>query len=166
VRESLFSSLEFLLEDFADVHVLDLYAGAGSLGLEALSRGAASVCFVERDRRTADVLERNIAAVGLPGATIVRTDVAQLASRSAAVPAGLVLADPPYDVPATDVARVLVSLAGTGWVAAEALCVIERPSRDPQSPWPRGWSDLRRRDYGETALWYGRTLLEPESDGR
>ena len=165
VRESLFSSLDSMLDDWADLAVLDLYAGAGSLGLEALSRGARSVCLVERDRRTADVLERNVATVNLPGATVLRVDVAQLAMRSVPEPAGLVLADPPYDVPAADVARLLTGLVDSGWIRPEALCVIERPTRDPQAPWPGDWSQMRRREYGETALWYGRPL-PPESESR
>lgn len=158
VRESLFSSLEALLGHWSDVVVLDLYAGAGSLGLEALSRGARRVTMVERDRRTTDVLGRNVATVGLPGAVVLSLDVSQLASRPAPESAGLLLADPPYDVPAGEVARVLSSLEVAGWIDRDTLGVVERPARDPQSPWPLDWVQLRRRDYGETALWYGRPL--------
>ena len=78
VREAIFNVLASRL-DFDGIRVLDLYAGSGALGLEALSRGAASVMFVESDRRAAEVIARNIDTVGLPGAT-VRTDVSSAAS--------------------------------------------------------------------------------------
>src|SRR5438270_11628866 len=69
VREALFSALEAAL-DFDGVWVLDLYAGSGALGFEALSRGAAGVAFVESDRRAVEVLRRNVAALGLSGASV------------------------------------------------------------------------------------------------
>lgn len=164
VRESLFSTLTSIIDDWADLAVLDLFAGSGSLGLEALSRGARSVCLVERDRRTAEILERNIAAVGLPGATLLRRDAAHLAASALVEEAGLVFADPPYDVPAPDVASLLSALRGAGWIRHDALVVVERPSRDRRSPWPDGWAEVRCREYGETALWYGRPLSEPIAD--
>ena len=72
-------------------------------------------------------------------------------------PATLVLADPPYDVPAIEVARILAALREAGWIAAEAVVVVERPARDAASPLPGSWTEDRRRAYGDTVLWYGRT---------
>ncbi len=97
MRESLFNIVTARRE-LTGLAVLDLYAGSGALGLEALSRGAASALFVESDHRAATVLERNIATLGLPGATLRRGLVATVLAAGAAVPVDLVLADPPYEV--------------------------------------------------------------------
>src|ERR1700733_15418728 len=97
VRESLFNILTARL-DLTGLAVLDLYAGSGSLGLEALSRGATSALFVESDQRTAAVIARNIETLGLPGATLRRGVVASVLAGGASSPVDLVLADPPYEV--------------------------------------------------------------------
>jgi 16S rRNA (guanine966-N2)-methyltransferase len=160
VRESLFAALGARLGAWTGRHVLDLYAGSGALGLEGLSRGAAHVLLVERDRRAATVARSNVAAVALPGAVVVVADVARLAAAPPAGPArppyDVVLADPPYDVPAASVATVLAGLVEHGWLAPEAWVVVERGARDPASPWPDVLRADGERRYGETALWYGR----------
>ena len=106
VREALFNVLA-VRRDYDGLRVLDLYAGSGALGLEALSRGAASVLFVDSDRRAAEVIGRNITAVGLPGATVRRGAVATVLAAGAPSPMDLVLADPPYEVPAAEVEQIL-----------------------------------------------------------
>lgn len=153
VREALFSSLEALLGGWTGLRVLDAYAGSGAVGLEALSRGASAAIFVERDRRTAALLRRNVATVGLPGAEVVVAD-AQHADLPG--PYDLVFLDPPYAVPDTEVAGILERLVSAGAIAPDGLAVVERGVRSG-APWPAsGWDALRRRDYGETSLWYGR----------
>jgi len=135
--------------------VLDLYAGSGALGLEALSRGAASALFVESDRRAAAVLERNIATLGLPGATLRRGQViAVLAAGSAApvAPVDLVLADPPYDVETADVHAVLAALTTHGWAHDGTLVVVERATGSAPLDWPAGWHPWQQRIYGDTRL--------------
>ena len=114
VRESLFNILTTRI-DFGGIAVLDLYAGSGALGLEALSRGAASALFVESDQRVAAVLTRNIDTLGLPGATVRRGAVAAVVSAGAQAPVDLVFADPPYDVVPAEVEAVLAALSGRGW---------------------------------------------------
>ncbi len=151
VREALFNVLASR-RDFAGLQVLDLYAGSGALGLEALSRGAASVLFVESDRRAADVISRNVAAVGLPGATVRRGSVSAVLAAGAPQPAGLVLADPPYDVPAAEVEAVVASLHSNGWVRPGSLVVIERRASEPALAWPAGWQVWPPRRYGDTRL--------------
>lgn len=96
VRESLFNILAARRE-LTGLAVLDLYAGSGALGLEALSRGAATALFVESDPRAAAVIARNIDTLGLPGATLRRGAVAAVLAGGAATAVDLVLADPPYD---------------------------------------------------------------------
>jgi len=146
VREALFSAIESRL-DLDGAAVLDLYAGSGALGLEALSRGAASVTFVESDRNALAVLRSNVAAVGLPGASVVpgrvRTVLAGPASSY-----DLVLADPPYAD--SDVSLVLSALVG--WTRPGALIVLERSVRSADPVWPSVFSPLKIRKYGDTVV--------------
>jgi 16S rRNA (guanine(966)-N(2))-methyltransferase RsmD len=151
VRESLFNVLSARLE-LAGMAVLDLYAGSGALGLEALSRGAASVIFVESDRRAADVISRNIAAVGLPGATLRRGSVASVLAAGASSPVQLVLADPPYDVPAAEIDALPGLLTGRGWAGTGTVVVIERAAAGLSVSWPSGWTPWPSRRYGDTRL--------------
>lgn len=162
VREALFSALdsEWRARGIAwsEVGVLDLYAGSGALGLEALSRGASQAVLVERSRAAAGILRANVATVDLPGAVVLTRDVGQLpATPPPGDPATLVLADPPYEIPASEVARILAALLEAGWIAPDAVVVVERPARDVASPLPDSWTEDRRRAYGDTVLWYGRT---------
>lgn len=151
VREALFNVLAARC-DLDGLRVLDLYAGSGALGLEALSRGAASVLFIEQDRRAAEVITGNVATVGLPGATVRRGSVAAVLASGAAAPVDLVLADPPYDVAAADVESILHSLRRCGWVGAGAMVVVERPASAPELSWPPGWAVWPVRRYGDTRL--------------
>jgi 16S rRNA (guanine966-N2)-methyltransferase len=154
-REGLFNSLGTLL-DLEGAAVLDLYAGSGALGLEALSRGAAGVTFVESSPRVLPVLEANIAAVGLPGARVLRGSVPTVVSGPAPSPYDLVLADPPYATPADEVLGVLRCLVDGGWLAPGAVLVVERSSRGAAEEWPTPLVGLRERRYGEALLRYGR----------
>jgi 16S rRNA (guanine966-N2)-methyltransferase len=151
VRESLFNVLSARL-DFADLTVLDLYAGSGALGLEALSRGAATAVFVESDARAAAVIAANIAELKFTGALVRRATVAVTLGLRAAHPADLVFADPPYDVANTDVEAMLGLLTGNGWAAENAVAVIERPAAAAALIWPPGWAAWPRRRYGDTRL--------------
>ena len=109
VRESLFNIVT-ARRDLTGLAVLDLYAGSGALGLEALSRGAASALFVESDQRTAAVIARNIETLGLAGATLRRGAVAAVLAGGAVSPVDLVLADPPYDVETAEIEALLAAL--------------------------------------------------------
>jgi 16S rRNA (guanine966-N2)-methyltransferase len=147
--------------DLDGVHVLDLYAGSGALGLEALSRGAASVLLVESDARAAAVVKANVKALGLPGATVAADRVERLLGR----PPGdrghqrgpgyeLVFADPPYAVTDEAVAKML-ALLSAGWLAGGALVVVERATRSGPVDWPPGYAEGKSRRYGEATFWYG-----------
>lgn len=160
VRESLFAALDHELGGFAGRSVLDLYAGSGALGLEAASRGATRVVLVERDRAAAAVARANAEAVGAPGVrVVVGAAEAYLSGPVAAF--DLVLADPPYGLPATEVEALLRRL-GRGWLVPDGLVVVERPGRDGQFAWPAPLRPLREKRYGTTTLWYGR--LAPEGE--
>ena len=154
VREAIFNVLASRL-DFDGMRVLDLYAGSGALGLEALSRGAASVMFVDSDRRAAEVIARNIEAVGLPGATVRRGSVETVLAAGtspADSPFDLVLADPPYEQPTPEVEAVLGLLDANGWVAPGGVVVVERPSSSSALTWPSGWTVWPYRRYGDTRI--------------
>jgi len=163
-REALASTLTALLgpAGLAGTRVLDLYAGSGAVGLELLSRGAAHVLLVERDRRAQATLRANMAAVGLDGVLERGDDVGDLARQpNLGSPFDVVFADPPYDLPAAQLADVLVALAANGWLATAALVVVERSARDAPWSWPSGFEAVQVRRYGEAALWYGRAAGEP-----
>ncbi|CCI54459.1 16S rRNA (guanine(966)-N(2))-methyltransferase RsmD [Nostocoides jenkinsii] len=148
VREAIFSVLES--RDVLDgVAVLDAYAGSGALGLEAASRGAASVVCVESHRPTARLIERNAKSLGLP-VDVVAATVADFAGRETRR-FGLILADPPYPMTEPVLAADLASLAGVA--EPGALLVVERSSRSPEPTWPAGVEVEVGRRYGETTVW-------------
>jgi 16S rRNA (guanine(966)-N(2))-methyltransferase RsmD len=151
VRESLFNILTARRE-LSGLAVLDLYAGSGALGLEALSRGAATALFVESDPRAASVIARNIDTLGLSGATLRRGAVAAVLAAGTASAVDLVLADPPYDVGAAEVEAVLAALTAHGWVREGGVAVLERAAGGAPLRWPAGWSMWPQRVYGDTRL--------------
>jgi 16S rRNA (guanine966-N2)-methyltransferase len=136
--------------------VLDLYAGSGALGLEALSRGAAEVVFVESGARVLPVLRANVASVGLPGGRVVAGSVPAVVAGPAPARFDLVLADPPYATPVEEVLGVLQGLVAGRWLADDAVVVVERSSREEPWEWPTPLAGLRDRRYGEALLRYGR----------
>ncbi len=151
VRESLFNLLAARI-DFAGLHVVDLYAGSGALGLEALSRGAASALFVESDASAASVITQNIASLGVRGASVRRGTVAAVLASGAARPADLVFADPPYQVDDAAVSEMLVALVAGGWSTPGTVAVVERSASGPEIGWPDGWSVWSARRYGDTRI--------------
>lgn len=147
-REGLFSALG----DLTGLRVLDLFAGSGAVGLEALSRGAAHATLVEADPRAAAVIRANAATLGLPGAVVAARRVERWLAAGVPVPGSegfdVVFLDPPYADPVEAVLAAVVP-----W--ARGTVVVERASRDGAPPWPEGLVPLRSRRYGEGTLWYG-----------
>jgi 16S rRNA (guanine966-N2)-methyltransferase len=155
-REGLFNTLRAHL-DVDGAHVLDLFAGTGAVGLEALSRGAATVTFVESDRAAWDVLRRNIDVVGLPGTSVHRRPAATyLTTAGTDDPFDLVFADPPYAFSDDHVAALLAALCEPGWLSDDAVVVVERSARGAEPQWPGCIALVTSRRYGEGVLWYGR----------
>ncbi len=149
-REGLFSSLQSLL-DVEGCRFLDLYAGSGALGLEALSRGAAEAVLVDVDEPATVVMRANATALGLP-AVVVRQKVDAFL-RGDPTPYDVVVLDPPYDL---DADPVLGALAP--WVVPGGIVVLERASRGAPPTWPEGFEAVRSRRYGEATLHYGSRL--------
>jgi 16S rRNA (guanine966-N2)-methyltransferase len=148
IREALFARIE----DVEGARVLDLYAGTGALGIEALSRGAASAVFVERSRRILGTLKRNLVELGLaPVSRSLQGDAPAVVARLAREEARfeLVLLDPPYDSP--EVSRALRALASSGILAAEATVVVET-SRHTELPEVSGLARRDERRYGDTRM--------------
>jgi 16S rRNA (guanine966-N2)-methyltransferase len=155
-REGLFATVTSMLGSLAGARVLDLYAGSGAVGLEALSRGAEHVLLVEHGARATRVIRENIEAIGLPGAALAADRVERVLARG---PEGgrydVVFADPPYALADAVVSQVLSLLAGQGWLAPGALVILERATRSGPVNWPDGFVPDRARRYGEATFWYG-----------
>lgn len=165
MREGLFSTLTAMHGPLTDARFLDLYAGSGAVGLEALSRGAIHVLLVESDRRAAATITANAAAVDLPGAQVRTVPVERLVTVGPDQPYDVVFADPPYDLGVSRLDDILLGLRDHGWLAAEALVVVERATRGGPVRWPDGYEPDRSRSYGEGTLWYARRA-EPETTSR
>ncbi|KAA1418536.1 16S rRNA (guanine(966)-N(2))-methyltransferase RsmD [Nocardioides humilatus] len=158
VREALFSAIEARAGSLHGLRFLDLYAGSGAIGLEAWSRGAEAVTLVESDRPTAALITRNARSIGFPAADVRAAAVASVLGGGASAPYDLVFSDPPYPLTDDELAQDLALLAEHGWLAEEALVVVERGSRSPEPRWPAALTPLpgkrRLKKYGETTLWY------------
>ncbi len=151
VREALFSAVEAAM-DLHGARVLDLYAGSGALGLEALSRGAEVVTLVEADGGAVAVLRKNVAAVGLPGAVVRQGRVATVLAESPETPYDLVLSDPPYALDNDALRADLTALVDHGWTAPDALVIVERARRSGPPDWPEALVAMKVRRYGDTEL--------------
>jgi 16S rRNA (guanine966-N2)-methyltransferase len=161
VREAYFSALGTMI-DLAGARFVDLYAGSGAVGLEALSRGAGYSLLVEADAKAARTIRDNIVTLrASDAARLITGKVAQvLAAPPEGGPFDVVFADPPYAVGDDEVAEVQRALVEHGWLAEDAVVTFERSSRTAVRGAPLSWVDgitsERSRRYGETTLWYGR----------
>ena len=159
VREAIFSALE-ARDPISGARVVDLYAGSGALGLEATSRGAASVTLVERSataakacRDNAERVRKNAPKGGSPEITVSGQPVQAFLNSSRAT-WDLALIDPPYELGESELHQALGSLVPH--LAPDAVVVLERSSKSPEPLWPKGVSLDRRKDYGDTTLWWAR----------
>ncbi|WP_300268731.1 16S rRNA (guanine(966)-N(2))-methyltransferase RsmD [Microbacterium sp.] len=162
VRESLFGALESA-DAIAGARVLDLYAGSGALGLDALSRGGASDDLVERSRAAASVIRRNLhvvtKAMGTASARVHESGVGAFLGRVTG-PFDLVFSDPPYDVDDQQMTADLLALAPL--LSADAIVIIERTRRSA-APEAIGLEVFREKQYGDTALWWLQPVAESQS---
>jgi 16S rRNA (guanine966-N2)-methyltransferase len=158
LRESLFNILAHAYGDpVSGARVLDLFAGTGALGFEALSRGAAFVLFVDDDAEARALLRGNVEALGVGGATrIFRRDATKLGAAHPVEPFTLAFLDPPYGEGLAE--RALIAARDGGWLAADALVVVEEAA-DAGFKAPPGFAELERRDYDDTEFVFLRALL-------
>ena len=157
LRESLFNILVHAYGDpAAGARVLDLYAGTGALGLEALSRGAAFALFVDDAAEARALLRENIAALGLGGVTrIFRRDATRLGPAHPLEPFSLAFLDPPYGKGLAE--KALASARAGGWLAQGALIVVEEAA-DAAFTSPEGFEEVERRRYDDTEVAFLRSV--------
>jgi len=156
VREAIFSALQSR-ELIAGARVLDLYAGSGALGLEAASRGASLVALVDNANAAARVARENAARVthAAPGQApeiIVTAQSVQGFLATNTESWDIALLDPPYDLTDEQLQRALEALVPR--LAPDAVVLVERSSRSLEPAWPTGLGLNRRKDYGDTTLWW------------
>lgn len=152
VREAVFNALNSM-DAVSGAVVVDLFAGSGAMGIEALSRGAASCTFVENDRTALATVRRNIVSLGLDDvARVVNLDIASSGGRERireiVADAGLVVVDPPYGYDKWD-----LIFGSLGSAPRDVVVVAETESRsDLHANPPAGWECLRSREYGRTTV--------------
>jgi 16S rRNA (guanine966-N2)-methyltransferase len=155
VREAVFSALDSR-GAIVDAVVLDLYSGTGALAVEALSRGATNALLVERDRAALDAIDHNLDQLQLGArARVQRADVASVLAGAPPreAPFDLVIADPPYETSDDEIAELLAGLAVPGWLAPDALIVVERPAR-VEIKVPDGFRACWERTFGDTLVFF------------
>ncbi len=156
-REAIFNILAHGIDgfDIEGVRVLDLFAGTGALGLEALSRGARFCLFVDDHTESRGLIRRNVEALEATGVTkIFRRDATKLGEAGRFGQFGLVFADPPYGKGFGE--RALASARSGGWLADDAIMVFEEAA-DAEIELPDGFAEIDRRSYGDTQVLFART---------
>jgi 16S rRNA (guanine966-N2)-methyltransferase len=151
LRETLFNILAHAYDDVSDgARVIDLFAGTGALGLEAMSRGATFALFVDDSAEGRALLRDNLETLGLAGTTkVFRRDATRLGVMPPQPAFTLAFLDPPYGKGLGE--RALVSLREGGWLAPGALCILEE-SASAEIALPQGYELLEQRDYGDTQV--------------
>lgn len=157
LRETLFNILAHAYGDpVSGARVLDLFAGTGALGLEALSRGAAFVLFVDDGAEARALIRQNVDALGAGGATrLFRRDATKLGSAHPLEPFSLAFLDPPYGRGLAE--HALVAAHQGGWLAPDALIVVEEAA-DAEFTAPDGYQEIERRTFGESTLVFLRVV--------
>ncbi|MDB4508220.1 16S rRNA (guanine(966)-N(2))-methyltransferase RsmD [Akkermansiaceae bacterium] len=148
VRESVFG---VLMERLPEAKALDLFAGSGALGLEALSRGAASCVFIEKDRHAVKTITDNLKKTRLEGGTVIHREVEDYL-KTERNSYDLIFADPPYADGISDLVGDLLDLDGwSDWLADGGLLILEKEARG-ENPLVHGLKLLREKDYGKSRI--------------
>lgn len=145
VREAIFSALDSRIANWQEEHVLDVFAGSGGLGIEALSRGARSATFLEKDRHTAEILAKNLAKVGAQGEVVLgAADKFQTQQKFT-----LVFLDPPFAIEDAYLTLLLNQFASS--IELGALVLVER-GKENSFQWPAGYTQVFERGYGDSLI--------------
>jgi len=160
LRESVFNILVHAYDDpIEGARVLDLFAGTGALGIEAVSRGAAFTLFVDNGAEARALLRNNVEALGLGGVTkVYRRDATNLGPAHPMEPFSLVFLDPPYGKGLAE--KSLASLRDGGWMKPGAMLVVEE-AKAAAFVAPQGFEELERRTYDDTEFVFLRTVAKP-----
>ena len=166
-KEAIFSHLDSwgVLDD---ARVLDLFAGTGALGIEALSRGARELVAVESAAPAAALIAKTLTALkhnrswepGMSARVVKARAEKYAAAASAIAPFGVIFIDPPYAFATEDCNQLLSDMVAHGIAGGNTTIVLERSARSDEPVPPEGWSLAEHREYGETAVWYIESALE------
>ena len=167
-REGLFSSLTSEFGDFLGLHVLDLFAGSGAVGFEALSRGATLVHGVEKESDAIKTITTNSEIVAKAGPTgkfhLYSMSVQRFVSDPAHDQYHLVYIDPPYDLPSSQLEEILRLLAQGNFLKSDAFIAVERRAKGGQFTWPESYEPVRERNYGQATIYYANAArITPEN---
>ncbi len=167
-REGLFSSLTSEFGDFLGLHVLDLFAGSGAVGFEALSRGAALVHGVEKESDAIKTITTNSELVAKAGPTgkfhLYTMSVQRFVSDPAHDQYHLVYIDPPYDFPSSELEEILRLLAQGNFLKSDAFIAVERRAKGGKFTWPESYEPVRERNYGQATIYYANAApITPEN---
>lgn len=165
-REALFSSLASEFGEFESLNILDLYAGTGAIGLEALSRGASTVHSVESNERAAQAILSNyegIKSSQFPGNFhLYSMAVDRFLEGPAPVKYHFIYIDPPYDFSDIEIIENLIAIVDGKFIHPDGLIAVERNSRVKELSWPYGLEQLREKNYGQASIFFG--VPTPEMD--
>lgn len=158
-REALFSTLESEFGSLSDANFLDLYAGSGAVSCEALSRGAGVVVAVDNEEKATTVTRSNFELLekipGIGSASVITMSAGKYLDKGADIVFDIVFIDPPYDLPNSDVEKILLSLASNGFLKSSSIVAVERDSKTKPFSWPQGLAELKVRKYGAASIYYG-----------
>ena len=160
LRESVFNILAHAYGDpVAGARVLDLFAGTGALGIEAISRGAAFALLVDDGAEARALIRQNVDTLGLGAVTrVFRRDATKLGPAHPVEPFGLAFLDPPYRKGLAE--QALASMRAGGWLVADALVVVEEAA-DAGFATPEGYEEMERRSYDDTVIVVLRNVTAP-----
>ena len=167
-REGLFSSLTSEFGDFLGLHVLDLFAGSGAVGFEALSRGATLVHGVENESDAIKTITTNSEIVAKAQPTgkfhLYSMSVERFVSDPAHDQCHLVYIDPPYDLPSSQLEEILRLLAQGNFLKSDAFIAVERRAKGGQFTWLQSYEPVRERNYGQATIYYANAArITPEN---
>ena len=156
-REGLFSSLESEFNSITDLNFLDLFAGSGAVGVEALSRGAALVHAVEADAETVEIAISNFKLLQEPSRKhkVFHSRAARFLESEFPIKYDIIFMDPPYELSNLAVEELLQLIASRELLQPRGIVAIERESKSSPFTWPTGMEEIKVRSYGQGSIYYG-----------
>ena len=163
-REALFSTLESEFGSLSDLAFLDLYCGSGAVGVEALSRGAAIIYAVDNDEKATSVARANFALLenisGIGTNSVYTSSVGKFLEKGADIQFDVIFVDPPYDLPNSEIEKVMESLVRNGFLKKSSVVAIERDSKSKPLKLPVGLAESKVRKYGAATIFYAEPSAE------
>lgn len=156
-REGLFSSLESEFGSISDLNFLDLYSGSGAVGVEALSRGAASVYSIEDHAPTAGIASKNFGLVKSESGkfTVITTSAERFVATPHQISFDIIFMDPPYEIENSVIEKLLIDINSNNLLKRNGIIAIERKTKKSQFAWPQPFIEEKVRSYGQGSIFYG-----------